>query len=76
MKTLGGESPDLFSLFCTCIRTERVRKLFITSLILNKFSCGKVQILCLYKQQMTMEVFYVTHCSFPHKLEQRHSVFA
>ena len=28
----GGESRDLFWLFRTCIRTERVRKLFSTSL--------------------------------------------
>ena len=27
----GGESRDLFRLFRTCIRTERVRKLFSTS---------------------------------------------
>ena len=30
--------------FCTYIQTERVRKLIIISLILNEFSCGKVQI--------------------------------
>ena len=29
-----------FLLFYTCIRTERVRKLISTSLILNEFSCG------------------------------------
>ena len=28
----GGESRDLFWLFCTCIRTEQIRKLFSTSL--------------------------------------------
>ena len=31
----GGESRDLFWLFCTYIRTERVRKLCSSSLILN-----------------------------------------
>ena len=35
---------------------QRVRKLFITSLILNKFSCGKVQIPRLRKQQTNIEV--------------------
>ena len=33
----GGESRKLFY---TCIRPERVRKLFITFLILNELSCG------------------------------------
>ena len=32
-----------FTIFCTCIRTERVRQLFIIFLILNEFSCGKVE---------------------------------
>ena len=72
----GGESCDLFWLFCTCIWTERVRKLFISSLILYEFSCSKVQILCLPKQQTSIEVFYVMRCSFLHNLEQRLSVFA
>ena len=45
----GGESRDLVCLFCTCIRTERARKLFSTSLILNEFSCSKVQMPCLRK---------------------------
>ena len=36
----GGESRDLFWLFCTCIRTERVIILFSTSLILNEFLSG------------------------------------
>ena len=35
---------DLFWLICTCVRTERVRKLFFSSIILNEFLCGKVQI--------------------------------
>ena len=60
----GGESHDLFLLFCTCIWTDRVRKLFFTSLILNKFSCRNVQIPCLHEQQTNTEVFYVMHCSF------------
>ena len=37
----GGESRDLFWLFCICSQTERVRKLLITSFILNKFPCSK-----------------------------------
>ena len=49
---------------------QRVRKLFISSSILNEFSCGKVQILPLCKQQMHIEVFLL------HNLEQRLSVFA
>ena len=73
--TQGGESHDLFLLFCTCIRIEWVRKLFSTSLILNKFSCGELQIPC-RKQQMTIEVFYVMCCSFLHNLELRLKVFA
>ena len=65
----GAESLDLFWLF-TYIRTERVRKLFIDSLILNEFSCCKVQIPCLHKQQTNIEVFYVTCCSFLHSIKQ------
>ena len=52
------------AIFCCCIRTERVRKLFITSSILNKFSCGKVQILCRRSQRMNIEECKVIHCSF------------
>ena len=72
----GGESRDLFWLLCTCIRTDRVRKLFIPSLILDEFSRGKLQIPCLCKQQTDIKVFYVTRCSFLHNIEQRLSVFA
>ena len=36
--------------FCTCIRTEQVRELFIIFLILNEFSCIKVEVPCLYSQ--------------------------
>ena len=53
-----------FWLFCTCIWTERVRKLFGTSLILNEFSCGKMQMPCLRKQQMNIEVSYVMRFIF------------
>ena len=53
----GGESRDLFRLFCTCIRTGPVRKLFIVSLILNEFSCGEVHMPCLCNQQTNIEVF-------------------
>ena len=68
----GGESHDLSRLFCTCIRTQGVRKLFIISLILNVFSSSEVHIPCLCKQQMNIEVVFF----YPHNLEQRHSVFA
>ena len=34
----GGESCDLLHLFYTYIWTERVRKLFVISFILNEFS--------------------------------------
>ena len=50
----GRESCDLL---CTCIRTERLRKLFIYSLSLNKFSCCKMLLPCLRKQQTNIEVF-------------------
>ena len=72
----GGESCDFFLLFCTCIRTEGVRKLFSTSLILNEFSCGTMKVPCRRKQQMNIEVSYVMRCIFLHNLEQRLSVFA
>ena len=72
----GEESQELFWLLITCIRTERVRKLFITSLIFNEFSCGQVQIPCLRKQQTSIEPYYVTRYRFLHSLEQRLSVFA
>ena len=39
----------LFWSFCTYILIEGVRKLFITSLILHKFSCSEVLITCLCK---------------------------
>ena len=54
----------LLWLFCTCIRTDRVRKLFITSLMLNKVLCRKVQIPCLHIQQTSITMFFVMHCSF------------
>ena len=53
--------------FCTYLRTERVRKLIIVSLILNEFSCGKMQVL---------KSRFQARCIFPHKLEQRMKVFA
>ena len=72
----GGESCDLLWLFCSCIRTERVRILYIAFLILNKFLSGKMQIPCLRKQQTNVRVFHVTLCNFLRNLEQRLSVFA
>ena len=44
-----------FGLFCTCIRTGRLRELFTISLILIKFSCGEVHIPCLCNQQRVMK---------------------
>ena len=64
----GGESCDLFLLFWTYIQTKWVRN---CSLLLNKFSCRKVQIPCLRKQPTNIEVFYVMCCILPHNLEQR-----
>ena len=37
----GGESRDFLQLFCTCIRTVRVRKMVIIFLILNDFFAVK-----------------------------------
>ena len=59
-----------FWLFCTCIRTEQVRKLFSTSLILNKFSGGKVQIHLPSASSKQLFKCYVMRCSFLHNLEQ------
>ena len=36
------ENRDILQLFFTCIRTERVRKMFIIFSILNEFSCGNI----------------------------------
>ena len=72
----GGESRNLFRLFRTCIRTARVRKLFRTSKILTEFSCGKVQVPCLCKQKINIEMCYVMRCSFLHNLEQRLKTFS
>ena len=58
----------IVTLFCTCIRIERVRKLFMISLILNELSCSKVQILCLYSQQKAISVLNAVHCVFPRNL--------
>ena len=49
----GGESRDLY---CTYIRTEGVIKLFNVFLILNEFTCRKVEIPCLYSQRMNFQV--------------------
>ena len=56
--------------------TEWVRKLLSTSLILKKFSCGKVQIPCLHQQQNKIKVSYVMRCIFLHNPKQRLPVFA
>ena len=34
---------DFLQFFCTSIRTERTRKMFLIFLILNEISCGKVE---------------------------------
>ena len=53
------------------MRIERVRKLFITSYILDEFSCGKVQISFLRQQQKNIEVLSVTCYCFLHTPGQR-----
>ena len=68
----GGESRDIF----TYIRAERVRTLIIIYLILNEFSCGKVQILCLFSSKSFDKSRFHARCIFPHKLEQSLKVFA
>ena len=70
-----GRECDLFWLFCKCIWTGQVRKLFITSLILDECSCNEVHRPCLCKQQTNIEVFCVNTLQFLHNREQRHSVF-
>ena len=62
--------------FCAYIQTEWLRKLIIISIILNKFSCGKVQILCRFSSKLFDKSRFYAHCIFPHKLEQRMKVFA
>ena len=52
-----------------------MRKLFITSLIFNEFSCGEVHIhhvLVTSKRILKCSVFM--HCSFLHNFEQRQNV--
>ena len=53
----GGESRDFLQLFCTCIRTDRVRKMVIIYLILNEFLCSKVEKPCIYSQRRNIYVF-------------------
>ena len=62
--------------YCYFVPIFRQEKLFITSLILNEFSCSEVQKPCLCNQQTNVQVFYVTGCSFIHNLKQRLLVFA
>ena len=73
IRNQDGESHDLFWLFCTCIRTEWVGKLFITSLIFNDV------VKCIYHDFVTskqiLKCFVFTCCSFLHNLKQKHSVF-
>ena len=67
-------------IFYTYIRTERVRIFVIISLIislmLNEFSYGKAQIPHRFCSKPLSKRFFHARCSFPHILEQRHSVFA
>ena len=63
-------------IFYSHIRTEGIRTFVIISLILNAFSYSKAQIphrFC--SKPLSMRCFH-GNCSFPHNLEQRHSVFA
>ena len=63
-------------IFYTYIRTERVRIFVIISLMLNEFSYGKAQIPHRFCSKLLSKSFFHARCSFPHILEQRHSVFA
>ena len=66
--TLPGQRITWPFLVILYLYSDRwVKIMFITSLILDEFSCGKVQIPRLCKQQMTIEavlicgvVFYIT----------------
>ena len=62
--------------FSTYIRTERVRKLIIISLILNEFSSGEVQIPCRFCSLSLDKSRFHERCIFPHKFEQCMKVFA
>ena len=62
--------------FCTYIRTERVRKLIIISLILNEYSCGKVQILLRFSRKSLGKSPFHARYFFPHKLEKHMKDFA
>ena len=53
-----------FGYFVPLFGQNKLRKYFIISLILNKFSYDKVQIHCLHKQQANIEVFYVMRLVF------------
>ena len=65
-----------YVVFYTYIRTERIRKFVIISLILNAFSYGKAQIPHRFSSKpLSMRCFHA-RCSFPHNLEQRQNVFA
>ena len=62
-KALSGELSCPCDKSCFVLVFGQVRKLFITSYILNEFSCDKMQIPCLRKQQMNIlrvVVFYRT----------------
>ena len=62
--------------FYTYIRTERIRKFVIISLILNAFSYGKAQIPHSFCRKPLSKRCFHARCSFPHDLEQRQNVFA
>ena len=63
-------------IFCTYIRTERVRTFVIISLILSAFSYGKAQIPHRFCNKPLSKRYFHARCSFPHYLEQRQNVFA
>ena len=68
----GGDSRDLVWLFYTCIRTERVKKLFMSFLKLNEFFFAvKCQFIALEAASVLVYVLY-----FLQNLEQRISDFA
>ena len=61
---LGGESLDFLQLFCTCIRTEQVRKTLIIFLILNEFHVVKWKNLELIHSDGISQCFYATQVFF------------
>ena len=62
----GGELRDLLYVYL-----DRTGKKIYHSIILNEFSCGKVQIFCLFRTKSLDKSIFHARCIFPNKLEQR-----